>query len=122
MPVGFSAASVTLLIYFTECGCGAFDSNFLCAACDKHWEQHETVFESEADRIDKGLPVGKLTLWIEKACNSVVKLFAAVLVGFFTAEKMPENQTHNGKEQYVLNKWRKLKKKIKLKNLPRFKI
>ncbi len=41
------------------CGCGAFDSNFLCAACDKHWEEHETFFETAEMRKENGLPVGK---------------------------------------------------------------
>lgn len=42
------------------CGCGLFDSNFLCAACDKHWEQHETFFETEDERRQNGLPVGEM--------------------------------------------------------------
>ncbi|XP_071964852.1 protein FAM221B-like [Antedon mediterranea] len=41
------------------CGCGAFNSNFLCAACDKHWEQHETVFEGESERRQNGIPCGE---------------------------------------------------------------
>lgn len=41
-----------------KCGCGAFDSNFLCAACDKHWEQHETFFETNDMRKQNGLPTG----------------------------------------------------------------
>lgn len=40
------------------CGCGHFISNFLCAACDKHWEDHETFFETEDVRVANGLPVG----------------------------------------------------------------
>ncbi|KAK3602350.1 hypothetical protein CHS0354_013343 [Potamilus streckersoni] len=44
------------------CGCGHFDSNFLCAACDKHWEDHETFFETEQMRVEKGLPVGEMYL------------------------------------------------------------
>ncbi|KAH3741594.1 protein FAM221B-like isoform X2 [Dreissena polymorpha] len=46
----------------TGCGCGHFNSNFLCAACDKHWEDHETFFETEQDRVQKGLPVGEMYL------------------------------------------------------------
>ena len=42
----------------TGCGCGHFISNFLCAACDRHWEDHETFFETEQMRVEKGLPVG----------------------------------------------------------------
>ncbi|WAR01031.1 F221B-like protein [Mya arenaria] len=45
-----------------NCGCGHFNSNFLCAACDKHWEDHETFFETEDDRVVKGLPVGEMYL------------------------------------------------------------
>lgn len=44
------------------CSCGHFNSNFLCAACDKHWENHETFFESEQDRVEKGLPYGEMYL------------------------------------------------------------
>eukprot|EP00760_Papus_ankaliazontas_P028396 PhM_4_TR3678/c0_g1_i1/m.20184 len=40
------------------CRCMAFDSHFLCVVCDKHWEEHETVFESEAERVAAGRPVG----------------------------------------------------------------
>ena len=41
------------------CGCGAFDSNFLCAACDRHWEEHQTFFETASERTQNGLPVGE---------------------------------------------------------------
>ncbi|XP_069778877.1 protein FAM221B-like isoform X2 [Narcine bancroftii] len=41
------------------CPCPSFDSNFLCAACDKHWEQHQTFFETEKHRQEAGLPYGK---------------------------------------------------------------
>ncbi|XP_041464442.1 protein FAM221B-like [Lytechinus variegatus] len=41
------------------CGCGAFHSNFLCAACDRHWEDHETVFETETERMKKNIPCGQ---------------------------------------------------------------
>ncbi|XP_072167013.1 uncharacterized protein [Diadema setosum] len=41
------------------CGCGAFNSNFLCAACDRHWEDHETVFETETERMKKNIPCGQ---------------------------------------------------------------
>ena len=39
--------------------CGQFESNFLCAACDRHWEDHETYFDTEKSRKEKGLPHGK---------------------------------------------------------------
>ncbi|XP_041039319.1 protein FAM221B-like [Carcharodon carcharias] len=44
------------------CSCQGFDSNFLCAACDKHWEQHHTFFETEAYRKENGLPYGEAYL------------------------------------------------------------
>lgn len=40
------------------CGCSAFNSNFLCSACDKHWENHETFFETEKERKLNNLPYG----------------------------------------------------------------
>jgi hypothetical protein len=40
------------------CGCRKFDSNFLCAACDKHWEEHETFFDTEDERRAKKMPTG----------------------------------------------------------------
>ena len=44
------------------CSCGAFNSNFLCAACDKHWEEHETVFETESHRHQNNIPYGEAYL------------------------------------------------------------
>ena len=41
------------------CFCLAFNSNFLCAACDKHWEDHDTCFDDVASRQEKGLPYGE---------------------------------------------------------------
>ena len=41
------------------CLCFAFSSNFLCAACDKHWEEHDTCFDDLASRQEKGLPYGE---------------------------------------------------------------
>jgi len=41
------------------CSCRKFDSNFLCAACDKHWEEHETFFDTDSMRKEQGLPYGK---------------------------------------------------------------
>ncbi|MBN3310838.1 F221B protein, partial [Amia calva] len=40
------------------CRCMRFESSFLCASCDKHWEQHETFFETEDSRKKSGLPYG----------------------------------------------------------------
>ncbi|XP_044534143.1 protein FAM221B [Gracilinanus agilis] len=36
------------------CQCNFFQSNFLCAACDRRWEEHETFFESEETRRQRG--------------------------------------------------------------------
>lgn len=44
------------------CGCSKFFSNFLCAACDRHWEEHETSFETASMRKDTGLPYGEAYL------------------------------------------------------------
>jgi len=41
-----------------ECSCVKFESNFLCVACDKHWEEHETCWDMEYERKAKGLPYG----------------------------------------------------------------
>ncbi|XP_031801205.1 protein FAM221B isoform X8 [Sarcophilus harrisii] len=40
------------------CQCNFFQSNFLCAACDRRWEEHETFFESEETRRQGGRPIG----------------------------------------------------------------
>ncbi|CAB3995120.1 Hypothetical predicted protein [Paramuricea clavata] len=42
-----------------SCPCAGFHSAFLCAACDRHWEQHETVFESAEHRRLEGIPYGQ---------------------------------------------------------------
>jgi hypothetical protein len=47
------------ILNFLGCGCRAFNSDFLCAACDQHWEKHETFFETEKERKEKKLPYGK---------------------------------------------------------------
>ena len=44
---------------FLECGCSNFNSNFLCAACNSHWEQHETFFERGSEREQQKLPTGE---------------------------------------------------------------
>ncbi|XP_010806267.1 protein FAM221B isoform X2 [Bos taurus] len=40
------------------CCCSCFESNFLCAACDRRWEEHETFFETEETRRRGGRPHG----------------------------------------------------------------
>lgn len=40
------------------CNCRKFNSNFLCAACDRHWEEHETFFDTLKMRKQQGLPFG----------------------------------------------------------------
>eukprot|EP00794_Sanderia_malayensis_P009427 gene9427-10414_t len=42
-----------------SCSCFAFDSNFLCAACDKHWEEHDTCFDDVTSRRMKNLSYGE---------------------------------------------------------------
>ncbi|XP_026540742.1 protein FAM221B [Notechis scutatus] len=44
------------------CSCMAFTSSFLCAACDRRWEEHETFFESEETRRRGGRPYGEAYL------------------------------------------------------------
>ncbi|CAD2220192.1 Protein FAM221A/B, putative [Angomonas deanei] len=41
----------------SACGCGFFQSNFLCVVCDCPWEDHSTVFETEEERERQSLPV-----------------------------------------------------------------
>lgn len=43
----------------TGCSCFRFESNFLCAACDRHLEEHETFFEDTKTRQEFGLPCGQ---------------------------------------------------------------
>lgn len=41
------------------CACSAFTSASVCAACDQHWELHDTVFETEAERKATGRQISK---------------------------------------------------------------
>jgi hypothetical protein len=41
------------------CTCYSFTSNFLCLVCDKHWEEHETIYESEEERRRAGRTFGQ---------------------------------------------------------------
>nr|XP_032634674.1 protein FAM221B [Chelonoidis abingdonii] len=43
------------------CWCVSFESNFLCAACDRRWEEHETFFETAEMRRKGGRPYGTRT-------------------------------------------------------------
>uniref|UniRef100_A0A8I3N497 Family with sequence similarity 221 member B n=1 Tax=Canis lupus familiaris TaxID=9615 RepID=A0A8I3N497_CANLF len=45
------------------CCCNCFESNFLCAACDRRWEEHETFFETEETRRRGGRPHGERATW-----------------------------------------------------------
>ncbi|KAM4877376.1 protein FAM221B isoform 1-T1 [Thomomys bottae] len=38
---------------YRGCGCKSFESNFLCAACDRRWEEHETFFEMQGNKRRK---------------------------------------------------------------------
>ncbi|CAM5112375.1 unnamed protein product [Eretmochelys imbricata] len=44
------------------CWCVCFESNFLCAACDRRWEEHETFFETAETRRKGGRPFGGVTV------------------------------------------------------------
>ncbi|KAL0606123.1 Protein FAM221B [Plecturocebus cupreus] len=44
------------------CCCSCFESNFLCVACDQHWEEHETFFETQKNRQRGGRPYGTETV------------------------------------------------------------
>ncbi|KAI2552596.1 hypothetical protein G5576_115345 [Homo sapiens] len=44
------------------CCCGCFESNFLCAACDRRWEEHETFFDTQKTRQRGGRPRGTDTV------------------------------------------------------------
>ncbi|XP_003943837.2 protein FAM221B [Saimiri boliviensis] len=44
------------------CCCSCFESNFLCAACDRRWEEHETFFETQKTRQRGGRPYGTDTV------------------------------------------------------------
>ncbi|XP_069061765.1 protein FAM221B isoform X4 [Pleurodeles waltl] len=39
-----------------DCRCQFFESNFLCAACDRKWEAHQTYFETTEMRRKSKLP------------------------------------------------------------------
>ncbi|XP_062456497.1 protein FAM221B [Rhea pennata] len=41
------------------CLCKGFESTFLCAACDRRWEEHETFFETTEARKEGGRPYGE---------------------------------------------------------------
>ena len=47
------------------CSCFSFSSNFLCLVCDKHWEEHETVHEDEAERRRQGRTFGEAYMPLE---------------------------------------------------------
>nr|XP_044635172.1 protein FAM221B isoform X2 [Equus asinus] len=53
------------------CCCNCFESNFLCAACDRRWEEHETFFETEGTRRRGRKPHGegrRLSTFCRDAC------------------------------------------------------
>ena len=37
-----------------KCGCGDFISDFTCLSCDKKYEEHETIYETEKERQRDG--------------------------------------------------------------------
>ena len=40
-----------------KCGCGEFNSAFCCAVCNKFWQDHEMIYETENERKMNGKPV-----------------------------------------------------------------
>lgn len=48
---------MTLRCKVGGCGCGYFTSAFCCIACDRPWEEHETVFETRHERKAAGRAV-----------------------------------------------------------------
>ena len=50
-----------------------------CIYCDKHWEDHETFFETEDVRAQNGLPVGKSYLKVNALNNGAQWLSGRVL-------------------------------------------
>ena len=40
-----------------KCGCGEFNSAFCCAVCNKFWQDHEMIYETEDERKMNGKPV-----------------------------------------------------------------
>ena len=41
----------------TKCGCFGFTSAFRCIGCDQSYEDHETIYETEKERVMAGKPV-----------------------------------------------------------------
>lgn len=41
----------------TKCACYSFQSDFCCIGCDKMFEDHETLYETEQERARMGKPV-----------------------------------------------------------------
>eukprot|EP00128_Syssomonas_multiformis_P018222 Colp12_sorted_trinity150504_noHs@14381 len=41
------------------CPCGAFSSAFTCLTCSEHWEDHDTVIETEKERRMAGRSIGE---------------------------------------------------------------
>ena len=37
-----------------KCGCGSFNSAFCCAVCNKFWQDHEMIYETEDERRMNG--------------------------------------------------------------------
>ena len=48
------------------CSCFSFNSNFLCLVCDKHWEEHETIYENENERKRQGRNWGQEYMPLER--------------------------------------------------------
>ena len=66
-----------------------FQSDFLCAACDKHWEEHDTFFETEKERRSKKLPYG-MSVW--KNNKNFIDYYFILCLGqeYIPFNEMPE--------------------------------
>eukprot|EP01062_Namystynia_karyoxenos_P025668 TRINITY_DN20133_c0_g1_i1.p2 TRINITY_DN20133_c0_g1~~TRINITY_DN20133_c0_g1_i1.p2 ORF type:complete len:342 (+),score=61.38 TRINITY_DN20133_c0_g1_i1:106-1131(+) len=71
----------------TQCRlCHGYVSDWCCVVCDRKWEEHETVFESEAERRQAGRPTGEAY----KPLSDVNPEFAELVYGKRNAEGVYE--------------------------------
>lgn len=72
------------------CGCFNFSSNFLCLVCDKHWEEHETLYENERERRQQGRLVGQDFMPLERDKDIQAAVFKQQSGAF--VRKVPVNK------------------------------
>ena len=56
------------------CSCFKFYCDFACISCDCRWEDHETIFEFEHDRMMEGKPIGEDYLPLKRESEELHKL------------------------------------------------